>query len=260
MAKQKKYLPKAYRLSDDRSGESLLLKVGKNNRLLVFDDEKGYNRAIRHCPNEKTIFVDEQSQHALVQPIIFSFGYLDVPATDQITQTFLDTHPDNVINGGNWFETVDDEQEAKDSIEVDELVMDIKYAVRQKSKEKDGIHALMAVASVITGSVDEAARMGLEELKMNIYSKAESSPYYFTDDNGNVDIFDNNYVYRKYLVLRSIKDGIIKKSSNGKAMLWAKEGTVIMTAPVSVELVDHFTEYLASDDGMLVLEEIEKRR
>lgn len=254
-----KYLEKSYRLADDRSGESLLLKVGKNRRLLVFDEAKGHNRAIRHCPNERSIFVDEQSEHALVEPIIFEFGYLDVNATDQITQKFLDIHPDNVSNGGTWFEPVDDEMEAKESIEMDEKIMDIKYAVRAKSKEEDGIHALMAVVAVLTGSVIEASQMGKEELKVEIYRAAERNPDYFVDDSGNVTIFNDDYIYRKYLVLKSIKDGIIKKSSNGKSMLWYRDNKMICTSPASIDLVDYFTDYLTTDDGMLVLEEIQRR-
>ena len=67
MAKEKKLVDKSYRLLGDRSGEAFLLKTGKNKRLLIFDTDEKINRAIRHCPNEKSIFLDEQSNHALVE-------------------------------------------------------------------------------------------------------------------------------------------------------------------------------------------------
>jgi len=42
-------------------------------------------------------------------------------------------------------------------------------------------------------------------------------------------------------------------------MLWAKGGKVIATAPQGVDLLEYFTDYLSSDEGILVIEEIKKR-
>ena len=42
-------------------------------------------------------------------------------------------------------------------------------------------------------------------------------------------------------------------------MLWAREKKEIATAPVGVSLVDYFTSYLATDEGMQVMEEITRR-
>lgn len=257
---------KSYRLTDDRSGESFMLKTGKKGNITVFDPEysrgngqKGARRAIRHCPNQKSIFMEEQDKHALVQPIIFINGYLEVPNNQPITQEFLDSHPSNVANGGGWFEVVNEEQEAKESIQDEELKMDIMYAVRQMAKEEDGIHELRAVVAVITGSVEDTYVMGIEELKSIIYNTIESDPSYFTDENGNVTIFDDDDIKRKYLVLRAIREGIIKKDATGRSMLWARDKKVIATAPRSIDLVDYFSEYLTSEDGMLVAEEIVRR-
>ena len=45
------------------------------------------------------------------------------------------THPDNVANGGSIFEVVDDEKDAEDTLEVEELILDIKQAIRDKARE-----------------------------------------------------------------------------------------------------------------------------
>lgn len=250
---------KNYRLTDSRSGEAFMLKTGRNKRLLAFDEEKKYNRAIRHCPNEVSIFIDEQSEHALVEPLIFRNGILDVKREDQSTQKFLSAHPDNIDNGGNWFEEINDEQEAGEDIEREELVTDIKQAVKAKGDEEEGIYALEMVASILLNSVNEASKMSKSELKRTIYQFADSDPYYFTDDEGNVNVFDDEYSHRKYLVLRAIRDNIIKKSPNKKSILWVNSNKVIATAPQSIELVEYFTDYLSTDDGILVIEEIKKR-
>lgn len=250
---------KSYRLLDDRSGTSFLLKVGRDMNLLIYDQKENVNKAIRHCPNEKSIFVEDQSKYAIVETIIFEHGYLEVPFNKPITQKFLDSHPDNLSNGGGWFEEVNDEVEASDYVDIEDLKHSIKDAIIQKSKESDGIYALEMVASVITGSFSESTSLSLNELKRIIYIEIENNPDYFVDEKGNVNIFDDQETQRKFIVLRALKDGIIKKSANGKTMSWGKTHKKIITAPIGVDLVDHFAEYLSTNEGILVAEEIKNR-
>lgn len=250
---------KTYRLADDRSGESCMIKTGKKGDLTIYDSDTESRRAIRHCPNQRSIFVDEQDSHALITPIIFEYGTLEVSSQQPITQQFLDNHPANVANGGGWFEIVDEELEAKESIEDEELKNDIMYAVRAMSKTKDGIHELSAVVAVLLDSVDEASKMGIESLKRVIYNEIDNDPKYFVDENNNVTIFEDDVIKRKYLILRAIKEGIIKKSPNNRSMIWCKDSKVIATAPRSIELIEYFADYLSTEEGMLVLEEITRR-
>lgn len=252
---------KTYILADGRSGESCMIKTGKKGTLTVFDEEQNIRRAIRHCPNQKSIFMDEQDKHALVEPIIFEFGSLEVSAKNPITQQFLDKHPSNCANSGQggWFLEINEEEEAKESIQDDELRMEIMYAVKKMAKTEDGIHELSAVASVILGSVHEASQMGIEQLKRIIYNSIDSNPDYFTDEDGNVTIFEDDDIKRKYIILRAIKEGIIKKSSNGRAMLWGRDGKLIATAPRSIDLIEYFSDYLTTEEGILVGEEITRR-
>lgn len=252
---------KEYRLTDDRSGLGFVLKTGKDKkrRLMVWDEKIELSRPIRHCPSEKSIFIDEQTEYAFVQPIIFMHGYLEVDRTQQITQQFLDNHPDNSANGGSWFEEVNDEKEAEQDLIIDELKIDIYNAVRNKAKEDGGEYELEAVVAVLENSVQEASEMGLKSLKRRIYQEIESNPLYFADDSGNVTIFEDDYVSRKYFVLRAIKEGIIKKSVNNKSIVWVRDNTMIATAPRGLELVDYFADFLSTEEGMLVGEEIKRR-
>ncbi len=251
---------KAYQLTNDRSGgESVLIKSGRDRRLLFFDEEVKYNRPIRHCPNEKSIFIDEQSNYALVEPVIFTWGTLEVKKTDQITQKFLEAHPSNVANGGNWFEEINNEVDAKNDIEIDEKILDIKQAIRDKSKEDEGIYALEMVVAVLEDSIVTASRMTPSELKRRLYQEASNNPYYFLDDYGNVFIFDDESLQRKHIALRAISEGIIRKSPNKKSIFWSKENKLIFTAPTGVDLIDAFAEYLSTDEGILTIEEIRRR-
>ena len=254
---------KSYRLTDSRSGESFMLKTGKKGNLTIFDPEKETRRAIKHCPNQKSIFVDEQDKHALVEPIIFRYGQLTVSSRQPLTQQFLDMHPANAANTeggyGGWFEEVNEEKEAKESIEREELQNDLKYSVRQMAKKKDGIYELSAVVAVILGNVKEASEMGVESLKRVIYNQINDDPYYFADEKGNLTIFEDDGIKRRYMVLTALSDGILRKSPNGRSMLWGKDSSVIVTAPRSIDLTDFFTEFLTTDEGILVGEEIAKR-
>ena len=250
---------KEYRLTGDRSGLAYIIKTGKKRKLLIFDEEKKVSRPIRHCPNEPTIYSDKQSEYAFVEPIIFMHGYLEVNREAQVTQQFLDNHPDNVNNGGNLFEEVNDEKEAEQDLIVDEMKIDIYNAVREIASTDGGEYQLEAVVAVLEDSVVVAAEMGLKSLKRRLYQEIESNPYYFCDDNGKVTIFDDDFISRKYFVLRALREAVIKKSPNNKSISWVRDGKVIATAPRGLELVDYFTDFLGTEDGMLVAEEIKRR-
>lgn len=250
---------KEYRLANDRSGEAYILKVGRNGKLTIYDDEIESRRAIRHCPNQQSIFIDKQDKFAKVEPIIFVNGYLKVPADQPMTQLFLDLHPSNVANGGSTFETVDEAMEAQESIEVEELQANLKAAVIKMSSEKQGLLKLSSVAAVIEGSVDKVSKMQIPELKRIIYNKIEDNPYYFTDDADNITIFEDEGVDRKYVVLTALKHGVVTKSGNGRSMLWGDNKELIVTAPMGVDFNDFFANYLTTDEGILVFDEIIKR-
>jgi hypothetical protein len=119
------------------SGASTMIKTGRKGNLTVAEKQEGggyLRRAIRHCPNQASIYVEEQDIHAEVKPVIFINGYLKVEPTHPKTQEFLDAHPSNVNNGGTWFEEVDEEKEATEGLEIDDLITDLKYEVKEMAK------------------------------------------------------------------------------------------------------------------------------
>lgn len=248
-----------FRLIDIKA-PAFMLKTGRLSELLVFDEEKGYKRPIRHCPNERSIYLDEQSQYAIVEPVIFLTGYLQTQPTDVHTQQFLLTHPDNVANGGTIFELVDDERDAEDTLEVEELILDIKQAIRDKAREgtESSLVELEAAVAVLTGSIATASKMTPAELKRTLFQHATDNPLYFTTD-GKIDIFKNDFVAKKYIGLRAISEGIIRKSQSGRELEWVKDGTKILRAPIGVDLLDTFADFLNTEDGYLLIQEIEKR-
>ena len=260
---------KSYRLANDKSGESFTLKAGHKGQLTVLSEiEEGtgkakvtrkVRRAIRHCPNQRSIFLDEQDDHALVAPIIFINGYLHVPETQPLTVEFLDNHPSNVLNGGIWFEPVNEEQEAAESLEREDLELELRMAVKNMSKTDDGLHELSAVVAVLEDDIKAATTYGMQQLRRVINNKIMEDPYYFTDGAGKITIFEDDDVKRQYITLRALNEGILQKSVDGRTMMWSKGKKAIVSCPMGSNLTEFFADFLASDEGMLVAAEIVKQ-
>jgi len=248
-----------YRLANDRSGITYNIKTGKSGNLTYYDEELGYPVAIRHCTNEKTIELEKQSNFARVTRVMFINGYLDVAANETITQDFLSKHPDNVANGGQLFEFVDDNEDARQEVEEEDLILDIKTAVREAAKEDGGISKLEAVVASLENSFEIAKDMTPEALKRRIYQEADENPYYFTDDSGECNIFEDGEATRRHFILRAMHDGIVQASMNGRSLIWTKGKGVITTAPVGMPIVDHVVSFLETEEGMLVSQEITKK-
>ena len=250
MSKQK-YEAKTYRLKGDFSPISFLLKTGRGNTLLYFDEEKGYNRAIRHCPNERSIFVDEQSEFAVVKAVEFERGYLEVGATDTMTKEFLEKNPHN----GQIFEEVNFEEEAKEDIELQDIIADLRVAVREKAKEENGIYELEALVAVLRGSVAQASDMSPSELKREIYRVINDDPRRFIDEKGTPQLF-NEYVKRRHIGLTAMATGVLEVSANQRAIVWGKSKETLINVPKGILPIDSLSDYFETDDGILALEEI----
>ena len=249
---------KTYRLLGKTTPLSYMLKTGRDFKLLVFDEESKVQRPVRHCPNERTIFADEQSKHAVVEPIDFLHGMLFVKKEQQITQRFLDISPYNAANGGRIFEEVDREKEAKQAIELEEIIIAAKQAIINKSKEDEGIYDLETVTAVLTGNFDEASKMQKESLKRALFQQVDKNPYRFVNEDGEVDIFDDEYIKRKYLAIRAERLGVIERTGSGRSFKF-RNGDIFHTAPEGVIAIDSLAEYLGTEKGLLVLGEMQKR-
>lgn len=248
---------KEYRLCNNLSPLSWVIKTGGRGNLLVFDSKAGTNRPIRHCRNERSIFIDEQSDHALLEPIIIEKGRLVVKANEVTTQAFLDAHPDNKANGGNTFELIDEDREAEDSLIREDMIIDLKSEVRSVQKEDNGIFKFQSLVAVLKDSVTQASKMTTSELRREIYLAIENNPKRFMNGN-KINLFSEE-VSRRHIALLGLSSNIIKTSSDGRAIVWGDSGEVITNIPSGIKATDHLFEYLESDDGLLVLGELQNR-
>lgn len=233
------------------------LKSGRDHDLIVFDDTPGVetNRAIRHCKNEKSIFVDEQSDKAVVNNIIFTNGTLMTEAQDVITQDFLNAHPSN----GKLFEMIDDAADARQVVDEEELILDIKQAIRNKAKEKNGEETLRVVVSVLISDVSRASKMSLDELKNEAYYAVDENPHRFCDDSGEITIFDDSDITRKAVAQQAFISGVITLSPDAKRIIWGDNKATICVVPVGKNHIEYFSTFLETEEGLTVMKEIDKR-
>ena len=81
-----------------KGGGIVYMLQGKG--VTIYDEEKNQVREMRYCPNEPSIWVDEQSENAVKKPVIFNNGNLIVTKDKPNLMEYLDRHPQNVNNGG----------------------------------------------------------------------------------------------------------------------------------------------------------------
>jgi len=96
----------------------------------VYDEEKNTVREMRYCPNEPSIWRDEQSDNAMRQSVVFDNGRLFVPKDKPNLRIFMDRHPGNQANGGHIFKQVDKRRDAEKELEKEFKLTDAVALVR----------------------------------------------------------------------------------------------------------------------------------
>ena len=71
-----------------------LSRMIRSANIYWFDEEKGYERELKYCQNQKTVFVDEMKGDQRMEHIIFRSGMLVVEKEKTVLQKFLSLyHP-----------------------------------------------------------------------------------------------------------------------------------------------------------------------
>jgi hypothetical protein len=212
---------------------------------IIFDKETGKNRQIRYCPNEPSIFSDEQSSNAIRSHILFEEGILIVPETQSNLQEFLDTHPMNRVNGGGTFELVNTERKAEVDLDQEFLLHDAISLVRSKS-----IDELMPIAIYLGVNTDQKNA----ELKRELLLEAKANPKRF------IELFDNPTVQVRATIKKAVDFQILNSKPDG--MYWFDSNRLIVASPVGQDSIKVMTQFCLTEKGSTtyesVREELEK--
>lgn len=192
---------KTFLLKGNKAPVSFILQSRDTptKRLLYFDEEKKKNRSLRYASNQTSPFQDEQDDNAILEPIVFEDGVLQVPPTNPVLYEFLKLHPNN----GEVFYEWDPEKDAEDRLKNEELILDAKIAARSLSPDK-----MASIIRVFTGR--DASKMSTSELKWEIMKIAEDYPEDFLEslDDPELEIDD--------LAHKAFKDGYMATRNHGR--------------------------------------------
>ena len=149
----------------------------RSSNLFWFDEQKGYEREIKYCQNQRTVFVDEMKGEQRLEHIVFRNGALFVEKEKTILQKFLSLyHPHN----GKLFYEHKPVEVAEN--QIDRLEMEADAILLARQLDIDMAEAIMRVEK---GS--EVSNMSSKELKRDLLLFARNNPDLFlelaNDDN-----------------------------------------------------------------------------
>lgn len=215
----------------------------KASNIFWFDEEKGYERELKYCENQRTPFVDEMSGDQRLAHIIFRNGTLFVEKEKTVLQKLLSNyHPDR----DKLFFEHKPVQEAAKQIETLELEADAIVAARTVD-----IDIAEAILRVEKGS--EVATMSSKELKRDLLLFARNNPALFLEL-----LEDDNVVLRNFGI-KAVEAGFIKLSQDQRSFSWGSNGRKLMTVPFDEHPYTALAAWFKTDEGMEVYSSIEKR-
>jgi hypothetical protein len=220
-----------------------LSRMIKSANVYWFDEEKGYERELKYCENQKTSFVDEMKGDQRLSHIIFRNGALLVQKEKTVLQKLLSLyHPERDVTYEEWKPDV----QAADEIEI--LEMEADAIVIARDMEIDMAEAIMRVEK---GS--EVSKMSSKELKRDLLVFARNNPKLFlelaTDDN----------VQLRNFGIRATELGILKLSQDQRNFMWGSNNRPVMTVPFDEHPYTALAHWFKTDEGMEIYANIEKR-
>tara|TARA_A100001201_G_C4084285_1_gene199964 strand:- start:234 stop:1088 length:855 start_codon:yes stop_codon:yes gene_type:complete len=215
----------------------------KAARIYWFDEEKGYERELKYCENQRTAFVDEMQGDQRLAHIIFRSGSLYVPKEKTVLQKLLSLyHPDK----DKLYYEYKPVEEAKDELDI--LEMEIEALDLARSIDIDLAEAIMRVE---VGS--KVNSLSSKELKRDLLLFARKSPALF------LELASDDNVTLRNFGIRAVELGIIKLSNDQRNFLWGSTDRKLMTVPFDEHPYTALAHWFKTDEGMEIYSNIEKR-
>ena len=231
---------RVYHLKSNRKPLSYMLKT---NGVYYFDEEKGYERELKYCENQRTPFVDEMKGDQRLAHVIFRNGNLFVEKEKTVLQKLLSLyHPHKDV----IYTEYKPEIEAADEIEVLELEADAILAAREMDIEMGE-----AILRVELGS--SVSKMSSKELKRDLLVFARNNPALF------LELAADDNVQLRNFGIKAVELGIIKLSQDQRNFLWGSNDRPIMTVPFDEHPYTALAHWFKTDEGMEIYSNIEKR-
>ena len=226
-----------------RKGNKPLSYTVKSANVYWFDEEKGFERELKYCSNQRTCFVDEMKGDQRLEHITFRAGMLQVPREKVILQKLLSLyHP----HRNKLFYEWKPEVEAID--EVESLELEIEALNAAQNLDIDMAEAVMRVE--VGSRVNE---MSSKELKRDLLLYAKRNPVLFLEL-----VNDDNVALRNFGI-KATEMKIIKLSSDQRTFSWGSNDRKLMNVPFDEHPYSALAAWFKTDEGMEIYSNIEKR-
>ena len=226
-----------------KGGKRPLSRSIKSSGIYWFDREKGYERELKYCENQRTSFVDEMQGDQRLAHIIFRNGALFVPKEKTVLQKLLSNyHP----NRDTIYYEYKPQEIAKN--QVDTLELEIEALMLAKDLDIDMAEAVMRVE---VGS--RVSEMSSKELKRDLLLYAKRNPGLF------LELVNDDNVQLRNFGIKATELNIIKLSSDQRYFMWGSNDRKLMTVPFDEHPYSALASWFKTDEGMEVYTNIEKR-
>jgi hypothetical protein len=231
------------RLYKLKGGKKPLSRSIKATDIYYFDEEKGYERELKYCQNQRTPFVDEMKGDQRLEHIVFRSGNLFVPKEQTVLQKLLSLyhpHRDSIYE--------EFKPAALAAEEIDVLELQVEALVAAKNVDIDMAEAIMRVEK---GS--SVSTMSSKELRRDLLVFARNNPKLF------LELADDENVMLRNFGPKAVEEGILRLSSDQRNFLWGSNGRKIMTIPFDEHPYTALAHWFKTDEGMEIYTNIEKR-
>ena len=208
----------------------------------VYDKEGDTVREIRYCPNEPSVWSDEQGDKATRQSVAFRDGKLFVPRDKPNLRKFLELHPQNMANGGKIFREVNKKRDAEKELEREFLTTDAITLVRDSD-----LQALLPIAMYFNVNINAP----VSEIRFNLLRIAKNKPKDF------IESFDSPQVKSRSIIQQASEYQIINLRNDGA--YWFDSNKLIVSTPVGQDSLDVMVRFCLTEKGASVLTALEER-
>lgn len=234
-----------YRLKKSKTSGDTVFKSrhSRSKPLLWYDPVMGMQRALRYASNQKSPFVDEQDDNAIVTPVIFVDGFLKVPHTSPVLQMFLEIYPD----GKNLFEEINTEKDAErdlEKLDLEEEAIEVAKKLTLDQRE--------AIVRIALGKNVE--KMSVAEVKLEVKRFARNNPKAF------LEVVDDPDIEVQGLAAKFFEERLLTKRNSGRDIFFnlPDNKKKLMTIPHNSDAVKELSAYLMTNDGIELKSMLEK--
>jgi hypothetical protein len=215
----------------------------KGAGIYYFDEEKGYERELKHTTNQRTPFVDEMQGDQRLDHIVFRSGMLHVPKEKVVLQKLLSLyHP----HRDKLFKEHKPVEEASD--QLDWLEFEAEALISAKNLDIEMAEAVMRAE--IGSSV---SNMSSKELRRDLLLFARKNPVLFLEL-----VTDDNIQLRNFGI-KATDAGVLTLSGDNRTFTWGSTGRKLMNVPFDEHPYSALASWFKTDEGMEIYSNIEKR-